>query len=324
MNVDKPIISVISDQYSEDDYSVLVEDAMKQLDQDKSHLPFVHHIYVPFFEQGIPVIHLRPKRFSDGTLSYVLTTFMPKNIGFQNMIDLKHKIKEFEAGFDISREEVVYVKDKNSFGGYDYEFYPPVIEEKTTPLTDICDMFYRDANGMSSDEEKKMFSKFREFDLNSMFFDESYLSYPINHNGCGVILINQEGRVRPSPVTKNVHIETLSYLLSEEIGEDVTGKYTFPEVVSDYKMGVVLIRDGQTQMFIPSQITDEQKKGLIEVYEDLYDSSCGGDFGNSITCATLGDDNHVIDAGSRRDDILEIFNRFSSHEVEEGSNRKRV
>lgn len=323
--MDKSLIYVISDKGNEEvmaDSSSFLHDAFSQLERDGSHIPFVHQIYAPFWEEGTPVIHLRPKKFLNGHQSYVLTAFLPRKTSYAKEKQLLSTLEQLEGTYDLSREEVVYIKDKNTFG-YDYEYYPPLVVDKEVSLSSVCQMFFRDAHGLSTDEGKKMFSTFRSFDLEQMFWDESYYSYPINHNGCGVILIDREGEELLSPITKNTHIETMSYLLSEKIEKDVSLKYTFPQIVERYQMGVVMIRSQQAQMFIPKRITEKQKNTLADTYQQLV--ATAGDFGD-VYCARIYSDMNVDRVSVGYNDVMELLNQTcqNNENREEGINKKRI
>lgn len=256
------VIYIISD---EDNEQMLVnpnsslKDAYQALENGDNHIPFVHKYYKEFFREGIPLINLQPKTLSNGKRIFNLMAFLPKNVSFGVKEHFKNTIERIAENYSIARKDLIAVYDKNSFG-YNYEVYPPFIEEVDTSFGDVIDMYYRDMKDISSVDEKKMFDTFRDFDLEKMFFDESYYDWPINHNGCGVYLFTREGDALSSTVTKRLHIEDLSYLLSSYYDENLTYRYSFPEIVTKFGVGVGFIRSQKAQIFIPTSITEEQKK----------------------------------------------------------------
>ena len=234
------IIYIIRDEDNEQiliNPSSSLKEAYQALENGDNHIPFVHKYYKGFFREGIPLINLQPKTLSNGKRIFNLMAFLPKNVSFGVKEHFKNTIERISDNYTIARKDLIAVYDENSFG-YNYEVYPPFIEEVDVAFSDAIDMYYRDMKDISSVDEKNMFDTFRNFDLDKMFFDESYYDWPINHNGCGVYLFTREGEVLSSTVTKRLHIEDLSYLLSSYYDENLTYRYSFPEIVTKFGVGV--------------------------------------------------------------------------------------
>ena len=318
------VIYIISD---EDNEQMLVnpnsslKDAYQALENGDNHIPFVHKYYKEFFREGIPLINLQPKILRNGKRVFNLMAFLPKNVSFGVKEHFKNTIERISENYSIARKDLIAVYDKNSFG-YNYEVYPPLVEEVDTSFGDVIDMYYRDMKDISSVDEKNMFDTFRNFDLEKMFFDESYYDWPINHNGCGVYLFTREGEVLSSTVTKRLHIEDLSYLLSSYYDENLTYRYSFPEIVTKFGVGVGFIRSQKAQIFIPTSITEEQKKQIGDTYLELVDT-VGEDFVSLgvVSSDTLG----ITDGGKGIYSINQILETAVKNESEKGSsaNKKR-
>ena len=319
------IIYIIRD---EDNEQMLVnpnsslKEAYQALENGDNHIPFVHKYYKDFFREGIPLINLQPKTLSNGKRVFNLMAFLPKNVSFGVKEHFKNTIERISENYSIARKDLIAVYDKNSFG-YNYEVYPPLVEEVDTSFGDVIDMYYRDMKDISSVDEKNMFDTFRNFDLEKMFFDESYYDWPINHNGCGVYLFTREGEVLSSTVTKRLHIEDLSYLLSSYFDENLTYRYSFPEIVTKFGMGVGFIRSQKAQIFIPTSITEEQKKKIGDTYLELVDTA-GEDFVSLgvVSSDALG----ITDAGKGIYSVNQILETAAvKNESEKGSstNKKR-
>ena len=319
------VIYIISD---EDNEQMLVnpnsslKDAYQALENGDNHIPFVHKYYKDFFREGLPLINLQPKTLSNGKRVFNLMAFLPKNVSFGVKEHFKNTIERISENYSIARKDLIAVYDKNSFG-YNYEVYPPLVEEVDTSFGDVIDMYYRDMKDISSVDEKKMFDTFRDFDLEKMFFDESYYDWPINHNGCGVYLFTREGDALSSTVTKRLHIEDLSYLLSSYYDENLTYRYSFPEIVTKFGVGVGFIRSQKAQIFIPTSITEEQKKKIGDTYLELVDT-VGGDFVSLgvVSSDALG----ITDAGKGIYSVNQILETAAvKNESEKGSstNKKR-
>ena len=317
------VIYIISD---EDNEQMLVnpnsslKDAYQALENGDNHIPFVHKYYKDFFREGIPLINLQPKTLSNGKRVFNLMAFLPKNVSFGVKEHFKNTIERIAENYSIARKDLIAVYDKNSFG-YNYEVYPPLVEEVDTSFGDVIDMYYRDMKDISSVDEKKMFDTFRNFDLEKMFFDESYYDWPINHNGCGVYLFTREGDALSSTVTKRLHIEDLSYLLSSYFDENLTYRYSFPEIVTKFGVGVGFIRSQKAQIFIPTSITEEQKKKIGDTYLELVDT-VGEDFVSLgvISSDALG----ITDAGKGIYSVNQILETAAvKNESEKGSNTNK-
>ena len=319
------VICIIRD---EDNEQMLVnpnsslKEAYQALENGDNHIPFVHKYYKDFFREGIPLINLQPKTLSNGKRVFNLMAFLPKNVSFGVKEHFKNTIERISENYSIARKDLIAVYDENSFG-YNYEVYPPLVEEVDTSFSDVIDMYYRDMKDISSVDEKKMFDTFRDFDLEKMFFDESYYDWPINHNGCGVYLFTREGEVLSSTVTKRLHIEDLSYLLSSYFDENLTYRYSFPEIVTKFGVGVGFIRSQKAQIFIPTSITEEQKKKIGDTYLELVDTA-GEDFVSLgvVSSDALG----ITDAGKGIYSVNQILETAAvKNESEKGSstNKKR-
>ena len=318
------VIYIISDENNEQmlvNPNSSLKEAYQALENGDNHIPFVHKYYKEFFREGIPLINLQPKILRNGKRVFNLMAFLPKNVSFGVKEHFKNTIERISENYSIARKDLIAVYDKNSFG-YNYEVYPPLVEEVDTSFGDVIDMYYRDMKDISSVDEKNMFDTFRNFDLEKMFFDESYYDWPINHNGCGVYLFTREGEVLSSTVTKRLHIEDLSYLLSSYFDENLTYRYSFPEIVTKFGVGVGFIRSQKAQIFIPTSITEEQKKKIGDTYLELVDTA-GEDFVSLgvVSSDALG----ITDAGKGIYSINQILETAVKNESEKGSstNKKR-
>ena len=319
------VIYIISDENNEQmlvNPNSSLKEAYQALENGDNHIPFVHKYYKDFFREGIPLINLQPKTLSNGKRVFNLMAFLPKNVSFGVKEHFKNTIERISENYSIARKDLIAVYDKNSFG-YNYEVYPPLVEEVDTSFGDVIDMYYRDMKDISSVDEKNMFDTFRNFDLEKMFFDESYYDWPINHNGCGVYLFTREGEVLSSTVTKRLHIEDLSYLLSSYFDENLTYRYSFPEIVTKFGVGVGFIRSQKAQIFIPTSITEEQKKKIGDTYLELVDTA-GEDFVSLgvVSSDALG----ITDAGKGIYSVNQILETAAvKNESEKGSstNKKR-
>lgn len=67
-----------------------------------------------------------------------------------------------------------------------------------------------------------MFDEARTFNMKTLLSsDDSLYRYPVNHNYCGVMVVNGEGESYASTVLKTGHQEVLNHMLLEMTGKDV-------------------------------------------------------------------------------------------------------
>ena len=113
------------------------------------------------------------------------------------------------------------------------------------PFLNVVDIFLRDATNISTEEEKVMFQKFRNFDLRSVLLDEDIYKYPINHEQCGVVIVGEKDYLEAT-VTKKFHEDEIMYQLSKLFHKDLTlDDFSYFDAVSDYNFVIALIRLNQ-------------------------------------------------------------------------------
>lgn len=254
------------------------EDVMHLFSQyhgSTSHIPFVHHIYSDYWEKGIPIIQLTNEIdenlfevFNEGP--QYLTVFLPASVTINNSIllqDVLHQIKKEHP--HLRDEKLIYIQSKEDFG-YNYEVYPPLLQVRVVSFEEGVSLYLRDCQKLLSSKEKEMFSSFRNFDMESMLTSENCFHFPINHNCCGVLIVDREGERYASPVTKTGHQETTNYLLSCMTGEDVASKHlSMLQEVNDYSCAILLFRDGDIYSFLPEKVNDQQATELYKIVDEV-------------------------------------------------------
>ncbi len=233
------------------------------------HVPFIHEEYQDYWEKGIPIIHVTKGildtfgQFFDSGITY-LSVYMPNTVTLENYHLLLNKVEELEQQYpEFQSKNLFYIRDKNSFG-YNYEVYPPLIDMSQISFRDAISLFAKDAMGQSSEEEKKMFSLFRNFQLESIIAgDSSVYCKPINHNNCGVAIVNRRGEVLSSTITKYHHSETLTYLFSLMAHADISSyNYNMMDQLNYFSSAIFLFREGDIYSYIPEEITEAQYQEL--------------------------------------------------------------
>lgn len=246
-----------------------------QYHSSTSHIPFVHHIYSNYWDKGIPIIQLTNEIdenfyevFNEGP--QYLTVFLPASATVSNgalLQDVLHQIKTEHP--HLREERLVYIQSKEDFG-YNYEVYPPLLQVREIPFEEGVLLYLRDCQGLLSLEERDMFSSFRNFNMESMLTNEDCFHFPVNHNCCGVLIVNREGERYSSPVTKTGHQETANYLLSCMTGEDVASKNeSMLQEINDYSCAILLFRDGDIYSFLPEKISDQQADELNKIVDEV-------------------------------------------------------
>lgn len=292
----------------------LISDILQEYCGVFSHVPFVHHEYTDYWEQGIPIIHVTNNikvrdDYAEEIPGKYLTVFLPQSISYENAEKLLDKLDEFKDNSIAGRyyKNLVYVKDKTTFG-YDYECYPPLYKNNNkVSFKEAIQMFLRDSFHQSTDEEVQMFHDFRTFDIRKMLTDDSIYSFPINHGCCGVLLVNREGERYSSTVTKNAHQETLNYLLSCMCNCDVAAEeMSLPQKVINFSSAVLLFNEGEIYSFLPEKISKKQHDELLNIADEIDQIDFDSDiyFG---AARVLSDGNVVDEDFSFRDNVSRSY-----------------
>lgn len=292
----------------------LISDILQEYCGVFSHVPFVHHEYIDYWERGIPIIHVTNNikvrnGYAEEIPGKYLTVFLPRNVSYENAEKLLNKLDEFKDSSNSGRyyKNLVYIKDKTSFG-YDYECYPPLYKTNNKiSFKEAIQVFLRDSFHQSTDEEARMFRAFRIFDIREMLTDDSVCSFPINHDCCGVVLVNREGERYSSTVTKNAHQETLNYLLSCMCNCDVAAEeMSLPQKVINFSSAVLLFKEGEIYSFLPEKISKKQHDELLNIADEIDQI----DFDSDIYFAAarvLSEGNIVDEDFSFRDNVSRSY-----------------
>ena len=207
---------------------------------------FIHHQYSKYWDRGVPVIHVADEiiPLENGGVSSLkksLSLFLPFHISDDKKREVKDTIKQLYDTYNFINENIYYIKDKQDFG-YDYECYPPYLPQMSIPFLNVVDIFLRDATNTSTEEEKVMFQKFRNFDLKSLLLDEDIYKYPINHEQCGVVIVGEKDYLEAT-VTKKFHEDEIMYQLSKLFHKDLTlDDFSYFDAVSEHNFVIALIR----------------------------------------------------------------------------------
>ena len=139
------------------------------------------------------------------------------------------------------------------------------------PFLNVVDIFLRDATNISTEEEKVMFQKFRNFDLRSVLLDEDIYKYPINHEQCGVVIVGEKDYLEAT-VTKKFHEDEIMYQLSKLFHKDLTlDDFSYFDAVSDYNFVIALIRPQSVDAVFPTQVNSYQYHILADMSNRLDD-----------------------------------------------------
>ena len=279
----------IVDSTSPSNFTVSAEgDFFKLFYQDYhgvfSHVPFVHHEYTDYWERGVPVIHVTNNyKERDGRVIEIpgknLTVFLPNTVSRENASELLNQLEEINSSSNGERyyTNLIYVKEKTDFG-YNYECYPPQYTKGSKfPFQEAVKLFLRDSFYELTEDEAIMFDEFRTFKMRTMLSsDDNLYYYPVNHNYCGVLVVDGEGQSYASTVTKTGHQEVLNHLL---LG--MTGRYVWEEEltliqeVTDLSLAVLFFREGDVYSYIPEKIEELQYNELLTVIEQIDINSNG-------------------------------------------------
>ena len=288
-----------------------------------SHIPFVHHIYSNYWDKGIPIIQLTnmidegfSEVFNEGP--QYLTVFLPAFVTVNNGILLQDVLHQIKKEYPYLREEkLIYIQSKQNFG-YNYEVYPPLLQVREIPFEEGVDLYLRDSHNLTSMEEKEMFLSFRVFNMESMLTNEDSFYLPVNHNCCGVLIVDREGERYTSPVTKTGHQETANYLLSCITGEDVASKkISMLREVNNYSCAILLFRDGDIFSFLPEKINDQQSAELNQIADEVEAIGMKHHKEISIVASRVLLSDDIVDEEYSFRDVVSIANQSFHKDIEE-------
>lgn len=294
------------------------------------HVPFVHHEYTEYWEKGIPIIHATNNiKFRNGAAMEVpgkyVTVFLPNSISYDNADLLQKRFQQIQNLFSEEKchYNLVYVKEKTPFG-FDYECYPPMyITGKRISFQEAISLFLKDSFGQLSKDETTMFHEFRTFDIKKMLTETSAYSFPINHNYCGVVVVNSEGERYSSTVTKNGHQETLNYLLSCMTGRDVHEENIgIVQETIEFSTAILLFREGELFAYIPERVSQNQYTEL-SCLADQMDNLLPESKRFCSATRVLSDGTLVDEELSFRDNIMKSYYEFVN-QTSRGSVLKKI
>lgn len=283
------------------------------------HVPFVHHEYTEYWEEGIPIIHVTNNiKFRNDTVEEVpgkyVTVFLPSNVSYENANLLLERFQQVQNSLDgeKSYNNLVYIKERTSFG-FNYECYPPMyITGKKISFSEAISLFLRDGFGQLSEDESTMFHEFRTFDIKKMLTETYAYSFPINHNYCGVVVVNSEGERYSSTVTKNGHQETLNYLLSCMTGRDVHEENIgIIQETIEFSAAILLFREGEVYAYVPGKISNKQYSEL-SCLADQMDVALPNSKNFCSATRVLSDGTLIDDQLSFRDNIRKSYDEFKN------------
>lgn len=279
----------------------------QEYDSSFSHIPFIYHEYSSYWDKGVPIIHI-----TNHANLHTITVFLPQLVSsknadylFKTLDEIQNDYKEVEC-----KQKLIYIKDKHTFG-YDYECYPPAYRKGPDfPFQDAVKLFLRDSSHRLTDEESSMFKEFRLFDMKSMLSsDDRLYYYPVNHNYCGVLVVDREGKRYASTVTKTKHQEELGYLLLKMTGHDVLKEKmgTVREIINS-SLAVLFFREGDVMAYIPEKINESQYQELSNVIDevDIISNNSSQVFSGRV----LSTGNLVDDELSFRENISKSYSEF--------------
>lgn len=282
-----------------------------------SHIPFVHQEYTDYWERGIPVIHVTNDfKERNGHVDMIpgknLTVFLPNSVSRENASELLKQLDDITASFDGESyyTNLIYVKDRLKYG-YDYECYPSQCTQGPKfPFQEAVKLFLRDSFHELSQEEAKMFDEARTFNMKTLLSsDDSLYRYPVNHNYCGVMIVNGEGESYASTVLKTGHQEVLNHMLLEMTGKDVgEEEKSLMKEVTNLSVAVLFFREGDVFSYIPEKVNELQYHELSEVIDriDIFSD----EYTNVFSARVLSNGNLEGEEESFRENISISYAKF--------------
>lgn len=154
----------------------------------------------------------------------------------------------------------------------------------------VLDCFLREKTNELSDEERKMFDKYRNFDLEDLL-TESNTKYSVNNANAGVIVISNSN-IYKSTVKKQQHGEEVIYIynyINKEYANELKNK-PIEDVVLDSSSVIIQVNLNELIVWMPTIRSEFQNSELQKISEIvskinslsdkkvcIYSNVCGND-----------------------------------------------
>ena len=120
---------------------------------------------------------------------------------------------------------------------------------------------------MLNSYEQEMFSKYRNFDLNSLIL-EDYYKYTLNNRNAAVIIITPEEIIKKT-VTKSFHRREILSFLNDFY--QINPNLSYNELTSNYNLVVGFISKDVIAVYVDININEFQLEALKSFVKDVND-----------------------------------------------------
>lgn len=222
------------------------------------------HLYDEELSNNITVVRKANKAINDlGDIlileDFYIDIYIPKNVNILDFNALDNILKSLD-------------RDKNLFGitnirNDDFDFYDWSYNRFITDsdVSLICKYYYKEKLGMLNEEEKEMFSKYRNFDIEKLIL-EDFGRYPLNNNNIGIIMLTENKNIKKAGIKSNHKNEVISEI--QKLG-NLPKNLNYIDLVNLYNLVLILVTKDSIIGYVNGNINDYQKILLEEIINEI-------------------------------------------------------
>jgi len=212
------ILSKLENRF-DDYYSTAISNEEKEFSRDYNSDDAMM-IYRNFLDEGYSVVRIAPLfHFSlneeekiQNSNNYHVDVMVSLNVGFEDASILQEVVEKLEENGYTKGHSAIYLRNEhiNMFQNKDYDLW---ISNHGAPCSSVLPYFLKEKLQTLNEEEKRVVSYYRNFDLDRMLLENEAQSFPLTNDNAGVIVVDKE-EVYESTTKKLQHGEEFNTIFS--------------------------------------------------------------------------------------------------------------
>lgn len=183
-----------------------------------------------------------------------------------DQVQLNKCISKEKAKFPKCREFKIYNYWMYHYKlDYDYNYYIYEI----APLEELIRLYIHEKNNQLTEEERKMFHQYRDFNLEDLLCNDNESKYSINNRNGGVITIG-EMQMYASTLKKKQHSEEIRSHIHQLHPEINCETLNIPGIVRLSNCIIIQINLGELILWCPDTLTDFQSQQLDDLEQFVF------------------------------------------------------
>ncbi len=224
-------------------------------------------IYKKYLDGNYTIVRVLHPGISDmGKINilpeYNINIYIPYKPSLKDIDRLKEVLDKYKEEKEFAFS--IYNDYKIDYDLYDYGYN---YSDNQRSVNGICEYFYKEKLSMLNSYEQEMFSKYRNFDLNSLIL-EDYYKYTLNNRNAAVIIITPEEIIKKT-VTKSFHRREILSFLNDFY--QINPNLSYNELTSNYNLVVGFISKDVIAVYVDININEFQLEALKSFVKDVND-----------------------------------------------------